>query len=104
MIDAIARCSSHGGLGVERDTEAGDSNHVEIIGAVTDSHGLAQLERALGRERFEPNTFGVLVDDGLLHRTGQAVAVEFKYVGDGFVEADALTKVVGKEGEAARNQ
>ena len=84
-----------------RNAEAGDGDHVEIVRAVADGHGLLKRKAALGNQRFQPLALGVLVDNRLLHRTGQLVAVEFEHIGNGLIKADPLGEIVGKECEAA---
>lgn len=104
MIDAIAGRRCHSGLGMQRDAKAGNADHVEVISTIAYGHGLAQVEPALGGERFQADALGILVDDRLLHRTRKLVAIELEHIGDCLVKADPLAEIVGKERKAARNQ
>lgn len=104
MIDTISGNRSNGRLGMQRHAKTGDADHIEVIGAVTHRNRLAKGQAAFGSQSLEPFALGILVDDRLLHRASQLVAVKLQDIGDSLVKADPLGKIVGKEGKAARNQ
>ncbi len=89
---------------MQRHTEAGGLDHIEIIGAIADSDGGGKRQGARFGQGLEAIELGGLVDNRARHRAGQRVAVEFQHIGNGFIKADALADIVGKESEAAGDE
>ena len=104
VVDAHLRLFGDDRLGVEGDTEAGGTDHVEIVGAVADGQCCRWVKTLFGADGVEAIELGLFAQDRVGDGAGQAVAVEFEDIGAGLVEADTLGDVIGKEGEAARDQ
>ena len=104
MVDANPGGFRYGGLGVERDTETGDADHVEIVRPVSHGDGLVLIQTPFIDEVEETLALGVLVDDGLGDRAGETVAIEFQNIRDRLVKADPPGEIIGEKGEAARDQ
>ena len=104
MVDPDSGRRRNRRLGMQRDAEPGGTDHVEVIGAITHGHGLIWVQTAFIREVEEPLFLGILVDDGLGHRAGQPLAIEFQHIGNRLVEADTPGEVIGKKGKSAGHQ
>ncbi len=104
MVDPHLRFGRDDGLGMKGDAEAGGADHVEIVGAIADGKSRGQRNFVEGGEGLKAAELGLAADDRIADGAGEHLAIDFEDIGHGFVEADALADVVGKEGEAARNQ
>ena len=91
----------HRGLRVEGDAQAGRRDHVEVIRAVADRHGLAQRSARLRREVAQREFLPGPVDDRAGHPPGQPAARDFQRVRSRVVNPEVSGEPVGELGETA---
>src|SRR3954453_8915747 len=103
-VDGRVRRLLHEGLGVVGDPQAGDLEHVEVVGAVADGHHRLQRQSALARELAQPLGLARPVDHGADDAAGEAAVDDLELVGPPVVDAEVLGEPVGDLGEAAGDQ
>ena len=91
----------HDRLGVEGDAEPGAGEHVEVVGAVADGHGLGEGHAGGDGERSRASALPAPVDDRADEPAGEAAVDDLERVGRGVVEAEVGGQGVGDLGEAA---
>ena len=92
------------GFGVVGDADAGVPQHVQVVGAVADGHGLIQGQGVGLGEVVQGGAFGGAVQDGVAEASGEGGAVIQQGIGAMFVKTEFLGHAAGKVGEAAGNQ
>ena len=91
---------AHQRLGAEGYTEAGDSEHRQVVGTVADGNGLLHLQTFLACQLSEQVGFALRIDDRL-DRHARALAVDhFQFVGEHVVDTQLGLQLLGEVGEA----
>ncbi len=104
MIDPRPRLLGDDRLGVERDSQPGCSDHIQIIGPVTDRQRCVQLYPALGRQFVQRRQLAVPIQYRFRHPPGQRRTVIEQDVRPVHVETQFGRDFAGEKGEAAGHQ
>lgn len=89
------------GFGVERDTESGGLEHVDVVRPIADGNDLVGRDALRRCDVFEQRGLPLPVDDRSVELAGQHTASSREPIGEGVVEVEFLFQAVGEEREAA---
>ncbi|OWK21541.1 hypothetical protein AJ88_17095 [Mesorhizobium amorphae CCBAU 01583] len=101
MIDADLCLGCYGGLGVQGDAGAGEADHVEVVGAVTDGNGIGRRQVETGSNFEQRFSLGGAAKDRLGDEPGEEIVLLDQPVGTVFLEAELGGDATGEDIEAA---
>lgn len=88
---------------MERDPEAGDGKHRQIIRPIPDGNRLLQRDVFLCGDLLEELRLALGVDDFPFDTAGQQPAFDFQVIGADVIDAEPLAEVVAEVAESAGN-
>ena len=89
------------GLGPESDTQAGDAEHRQVVGAVPHGDNLLQVYALLLGQLAQQLRLAVAIHDGSLYLPRHQTVGDVQLVGVHVIDPQVLLQIAGKVGETA---
>lgn len=97
MADSHFRLFIHFRLSMICDAKPGSLNHRQVVGAITDGHGLRRWDRILFRQLAQRIGFVFGIDDIAEHVAGELAVADLQFVGEHRVEMQLIAQILAKK-------